>query len=177
MKNLKCFIFGHVFTVFIFLTIPHNLFAKITNFNPVKTANEEALDVFLIAENEFKKGRVLQKKCDYENAITCYIKSLRLWQSDETHLNLTCCFYEIRLFFTAEKMALLGLQATAKNRDSLNYIRFLVLLGAIYYESENYERALTVYKNIPLSSVDKDARDFIAIKIKDIENNILSYSP
>lgn len=177
MKNLKCSVLGLVFTVLFFLIIPHNLFAKITNFNPVKSVSEEALIIFSTAENEFKKGRVLQKDSDYENAITCYIKSLRLWQSDETHLNLTCCFYEIRLFFTAEKMALLGLQATAQNRDSLNYIRFLFLLGAIYYESENYERALAVYKHIPLSSVDKDTRDFIAVKIKDIENNILSYSP
>lgn len=166
-----------VFTVFIFLVIHHNLFAIVPKFNPIKSATEEALSVFLIAENEFKKGQVLQSKHDYENAIICYIKSLHSWHSDETHLNLTCCFYEIKLFFTAEKMALSGIQAAIQNTDFVNYIKFLVLLGGIYYETENYEKALAVYRHISSFPMDKDSHNFIDLKIEDTENNISYYSP
>jgi tetratricopeptide (TPR) repeat protein len=178
VKNLKSFVLGLVFAILIFLIIPHNLFALVsTKFNPIKSANEEALSVFLTAEKEFKMGQILQNKHDYENAIICYIKSLYLWHSDEAHLNLTCCFYEIKLFFTAEKMALSGLQATIREMDSVNYIRFLVLLGNIYYETENYEKSLVIYKHISSFSMDEATREFIDQKIGNIENNISYYSP
>lgn len=177
MKNIRYFILGFVFTVFIFLVIPHNLFAIVPKLNPSKSATEEALSVFLMAENEFKKGRKFQSKHDYENAIICYIKSLHSWHSDETRLNLTCCFYEIKLFFSAEKIALSGLQAAMQNKDYVNYIKFLFLLGGIYYESGNYEKALALYKHISSFSMDKDSRNFIDLKIENIENNISYYSP
>ena len=130
----------------------------------------------MTAEKEFKKGQISQSKRDYENAIICYIKSWYSWHSNETRLNLTYCFYEIKLFFTAEKMALSGLQATIQNTDFVNYIRFLVLLGDIYYESENYEKALAVYKHISSFPMDEVTRSFIHLKIEKIENNIFYYS-
>ena len=72
MKNLKSFVCGLIFIVLIFLIIPHNLFAIVPKFNPIKSATEEALGIFLIAEKEFKMGQILQNKHDYENAIICY---------------------------------------------------------------------------------------------------------
>ncbi|KKR53745.1 MAG: hypothetical protein UT90_C0005G0052 [Parcubacteria group bacterium GW2011_GWA1_40_21] len=177
MKNLKSFVCGLIFIVLIFLIIPHNLFAIVPKFNPIKSATEEALGIFLTAEKEFKMGQILQNKHDYENAIICYIKSLHSWHSDEAHLNLTYCFYEIKLFFTAEKMAFSGLQSAIRDMNSVNYIRFLVLLGNIYYETGNYEKSLVIYKHISLFSMDEATREFIDQKIGNIENNISYYSP
>ena len=74
-------------------------------------------------------------------------------------------------------MALSGLQAAIQDMDSVNYIRFLVLLGNIYYETENYEKSLVIYKHISLFSMDEATREFIDQKIGNIENNISYHSP
>lgn len=86
MKNLKCFVWVLVFTVLFFLIIPHNLFAIVPKFNPVKSAAEEVLGIFLMAESEFKKGQVFQNKHDYEKALSVY-KHISSFSMDEVTRN------------------------------------------------------------------------------------------
>ena len=177
MKNLKGFALVVIFVVLFLFIISSDVFAKIKEFIPVKSGTEEALDMFARAENEFIRGQMFQKKEDYGNAIVCYVRSLESWRNDEARLNLAYCFYTVKYYLTAEKIAISGLETAKQKTDSKNYFSFLFLLGVIYDESDCHRKALAVYEHILSFPVDEATSDFVNHKIENIENNIFYLTP
>ena len=158
-----------VFSVIFFVVFSSYSFAMVEKFNPIKSGKEEALDAFIGAQTAFINGEVFRANNDYEEAVACYVASLRLWRSEATYFNLAYCLFVLKQYAVAERAAILGLEMSSFKEDFVNAGFFMVLLGNIHYECRNIQKAWNAYGialKLPLS---EDGHSFITERMENME--------
>lgn len=164
MKKLKCLALGISFALLVILTVSSNIFAIVTK-HANKSNKENVLNIFLESEKEFKKGQEFQNKKDFEKALMCYINSFELCPVNRTHFRIAFCLYSAKFYLAAEKVVLTGLESAKQRRDPEIHFCFLLLLADIYYEVENFDKALFIYEFLSDLAMDSKSSEFIEKRI------------
>jgi tetratricopeptide (TPR) repeat protein len=157
------------FSVIFFAVFSSNSFAMVEKFNPVKSVTEEAIIAFNGAQAAFINGMTFQRNCEYGGATACYVESLRLWRSETAYFNLAYCFFALKQYAVAEKAAIKGLEMSSFKENSVNAGFFMILLGNIYYESGNIQKAWDAYGIALRLPISEDGHSFIIERMKNME--------
>ncbi|MBM2818139.1 MAG: hypothetical protein HW401_729 [Parcubacteria group bacterium] len=158
-----------VLIIAFFAVFSPNAFALVKKFIPVNSGREEALKMFNMAQTEFRNGNIFQAKKEYEEAVECYAASLCQWRTMTGYYNLAKCLLALKKYDVAEWSAIRGLEISNLKDDFVNLGSFMVLLGNIYYESGNIEKAKDAYNFALRLPISEECRSFIEERMEKYE--------